>query len=146
MICGWRASMSPSRGAAPRIKRHQRDQVAVLPQQRNQPAAALQGAEEAIERGHGVIGVFGMREAVDQAGHEFDEGGLGRFVAERAIIALHPELQRAGHRDRLLEAERRQMVEQARILGPGGVVDLRQLAPCRSDRPRTACRNAPARC
>ena len=67
-----------------------------------------------------------MREPVDQAGHEFDEGGLGRFIAERAIIALHPELQRAGHRDRLLEAERRQMVEQARILRPCGVVDLRQ--------------------
>ena len=108
-------------------QRHQRDQIAVLPQERNQPAAALQGAEKAIERGHGVIRVFGMREPVDQAGHEFDEGGLGRFIAERAIIALHPELQRAGHRDRLLEAERRQMVEQARILRPCGVVDLRQL-------------------
>ena len=68
-----------------------------------------------------------MRQPVDQAGHEFDEGGLGRFIAESAIIALHPELQGAGHRDRLLEAERRQMVEQARILRTRGMVELRQL-------------------
>src|SRR5215213_6189062 len=68
-----------------------------------------------------------MRETIDQAGHEFDEGGLGRFMAERAIIALHPELQGASHRDRLLEAERRQMVEQARVFRTCGVIELRQL-------------------
>ena len=55
------------------------------------------------------------------------KAALVASIAERAVIALHPELQRAGHRDRLLEAERRQMVEQARILRSGGVVDLRQL-------------------
>ena len=76
----------PRRGAED--QRHQRHQIAVLAEQRDQPAAALQRAEEAVERGHRVVGLFGMREAVDQAGNEFDEGALGRLDAERAIIAL----------------------------------------------------------
>ncbi len=52
---------------------------------------------------------------------------LRGLVTQRAIIALQPLLHRTGHHDRLLEAERRQIVEQPQIVRPGAVIDLRQL-------------------
>ena len=94
----------PGRGAED--QRHQRDEIAVLAQQRDQPPAALQRAEETVERRHGIVGVFGMREAVDQAGDEFDERAFGGLVTQPAIIACDPLLHGLGHHDRLLETER----------------------------------------
>ena len=66
---------------------HQRDQIAVLAQQRNQPPASLQCPEETVERGHGIVRLFGMRQAVDQAGNEFDERASCGLVTQRPIIA-----------------------------------------------------------
>ncbi len=45
-----RARMSASRGAVPSIEREQRDEIRILPQQREQPRAAVQAGEEAVER------------------------------------------------------------------------------------------------
>ena len=92
MICGCRASMSPSRGAAPRISATSATRSRFWLKKRDQPAAALQRAEEAVERHHGIVGLLGMREAVDQAGDEFDEGVAGRLDAQRAIVAFEPLL------------------------------------------------------
>ena len=49
-------------------QRHQRHEVGVLAEQRDQPPAALQRLQEAVERGHRIVRLLGMREAVDQAG------------------------------------------------------------------------------
>ena len=48
-------------------------------------------------------------------------------VAQRAVIARHPLLQRFGDHDRLLETERGEMIEQPQVLRTGAVIDLRQL-------------------
>ena len=44
-------------------QRNQSHEIAVLAEQRNQPPAALQRPEEAVERRHRVVGFFGTRQA-----------------------------------------------------------------------------------
>ncbi len=73
-------------------QRHQRDEVAVLAEQRNQPPAALQGLQEAIERGDRIVRLLGTRETVDQPGHEFDKGAFGGLDPQRAIVFGQPLL------------------------------------------------------
>ena len=107
-------------------QRHQRDEIAVLAEQRDQPPAALQRLQEAVERRHRVVGLFGVRQAVDQRRNELDKGVPRRFQPEHAIVAGHPLLHGLRHHDRLLEAERDQMFEQARIVRTGAVIDRRQ--------------------
>ena len=66
-------------GCRAQHQRHQRDEVAVLAEQRDQPPAALQRLQEAVEGDDRAVGLLGMREAVDQRRHEFDEGAFGRL-------------------------------------------------------------------
>jgi hypothetical protein len=122
--------MSPSRDAAPRISASSATR-AVLAQKRDQSAAALQRAEESGRYRHRGVGPLGMRQAVDQAGDEFDEGAPGRLHAQRAVVAFEPLLDRCRRRGRLLEAESGQMFEQARIVGTGAIIDLRQFRRAR---------------
>ena len=107
-------------------QRHQRDELAVLAEQRDQPPAALQRLQEAIERRHRIVRLFGMRQAVDQSRDELDKGVARRLDAQRAIVAGQPLLHGSRHHDRLLEAERDQMFEQPRIIGAGAVIRRRQ--------------------
>ena len=109
-------------------QRHQRDEIAVLAKQRDQPAATLERAKEMIERHDRAVRLLGMREAVDQRRHEFDEGVSRLLIAEHAIVAGDPVAHGLRDRGRLLEAERRQVLEQARIVGTRAVVERRQLA------------------
>ena len=75
----------PGRGT--KDQRHQRDEVGILAEQRDQPPAALQRLQEAVECGHRIVRLLGMRKAVDQAGHEFDKGIACLLEPQRAIIA-----------------------------------------------------------
>ena len=62
----------PRRGAED--QRHQRDQIAILAEQGNQPPATLQRREKTVERRDRIVGLFGIRKARDQRRNEFDEG------------------------------------------------------------------------
>ena len=115
----------PRRGAED--ERHEGDEVAVLAEQRDQPAAALQRLQEAVERRHRVIGLFGMRKARDQRRHELDEGVPRRRQPEHPVVAGHPLPHRLRHHQRLLEPDRGQMLDQARIVRACAVIDGRQL-------------------
>ena len=53
----------------------QRDEIGILPQQRKQPAAAVEAGEEAVESDDGRVGVRRTRELVEQHGHDFGELG-----------------------------------------------------------------------
>ena len=99
----------------------------VLAEQGNQPSAALQRLQKAVERCHRVIGFFGAREPNDQCGHELDKGVPRRFPSECAIILEHPLLHGLRHHNGLLEAKRAQVLEQARIVRTGAVISYRQL-------------------
>ena len=57
-------------GGSAENQRHQRHEVAVLAEQRDQPPAALQRLQEAVEGRDRVVGLLGVREAVDQRGNE----------------------------------------------------------------------------
>ena len=86
----------PRRGA--QDQRHQRHQIAILAEQRNQPPAALQRPQETIERRDRVVGLFGVGKACDQRGNEFDERAARRLLPEHAIVADHPLLHGLRHR------------------------------------------------
>ena len=128
----------PGRGT--QHQRHQRDQFAVLAEQRNQPAAALQGLQEAIERGDRAVGLLGIREAVDQRRHELDKGASAsaRFRNTRYSPAIHCCTVFATMTGFLKPSVARCSISS---LGSSG----RRCNPppavsrCRSDRPRTAC-------
>ncbi len=83
----------PWRGAE--NQRHQRDEVAVLAEQGNQPPPALQRLQETVEGRHRIVGFFGVRKPVDQRRHELDKGVPRRFGPEHAVTATHPLLQRS---------------------------------------------------
>ncbi len=108
-------------------QRHQRDEIAVLTEQRDQPPAALERLEEMIERHHRAVRLLGMREALDQGRHEFDEGASRLLVAEHAVVARDPVAHGLRDGGGRLEAERHHVLEQARIFGTGAVVERGQL-------------------
>ncbi len=108
-------------------ERHQRHEIAVLGQQRDQPAATLQRLQKAIERHHRAVRLFGMRQTIDQRRNEIGKGAARGLRPEGAIVALKPLRDRLRHHDRLLEAERCEMIEQTRVVRAGAVIDRRQL-------------------
>ena len=126
MICGCRASMSPSRGAAPRISATSATRSRFwLSSEISRPprCSACRKRSKAVTA---LSGSSASREAGDQRGNEFDKGVARRFHPEHAIVADHPLLHGLRHHDRLLEAERGQMFEQARIVRTGAVIGRRQ--------------------
>jgi len=116
----------PRRGAED--EGHEGDEVAVLAEQRDQPAATLQRLQETVERRHRVVRLFGMGEACDQRRHELDEGVPRRRQPEYPVVAGHPMLHRLRHHQRLLESDRGQMLDQARIVRACAIVHGGSLA------------------
>ena len=87
----------PRRGAE--RQRDQRDQIRILLEQREQPRAALQAADEQIEGVERRIRILGARQTVEQHRHKLGELGAGELAAQRRIGAGQP----AAHRGRDLQ-------------------------------------------
>ncbi len=108
-------------------ERHQRDEIAVLAEQRDQPAAALQRLQKAIERDDRKIWLLGIGQPDDQRRHEFHECLPRALIFERAIIIRHPVLHRLRHHGRLAETELGEMFEQSLIRRARFIVDRRKM-------------------
>ena len=73
----------PRRGAEQ--QRDQGEQIGILAQQREQPGAAVQAGEEAVEGGERGIRVLGARELVEQQRHQLGEMLPRRFGLQAAM-------------------------------------------------------------
>ena len=65
----------PRRGAED--QRHQRHQIGILLEQREQPSAGVQPGQEAVERHHRRIRAFRSRQPVEQQRHQLGELAAG---------------------------------------------------------------------
>ncbi len=107
----------PRRGAE--HARDESDEIGVLPQQREQPRAAVQIAEKAVEGDERGIGVLGARDVVDEERHELGEDRARRRPPQRPRRAGEPSPHRLRHLDRLAEPHRAQLVEGFGSIGLG---------------------------
>ncbi len=114
---GARGCRTSRRRGAER-QRDQRDEVGVLLEQREQPAADLQSRQEAIERGDGGVRILRASRAgraVPARGRH--ELAAGKFATQRGIGAGEPAPHRRRDFERLAEAHRAQPVERFAIVG-----------------------------
>ena len=110
-------------------QRHQRDEVAVLAQQRNQPPAALQRSAGSDRTPSPHCRVLRHGPGRRSAPARTRQRRCGSIPAgTRGSSPLDPLPHGVGHQQRLLEAERRQMLDQARIVRAGAVIHRRQFA------------------
>ena len=115
----------PRRGAED--QRHQRHQIAVLAEQRDETAAALQRLQELVESHHRIVGLLGAGQSLDQRRHEFLEGPPRGIDLQHAIVAGHPLLHDGRHHQRLLEAQLGEIIEHARIVRAGPIIQVGEL-------------------
>src|SRR4051794_25019773 len=77
------AVCQPWRGAED--ERDQRDEIRILPQQREQPAAAMKPGEEAVESDDGRVRVRRTRELVEEHGHDLSELAARELAFQRPV-------------------------------------------------------------
>ena len=119
----------PRRGAE--RQRDQRDQIRILLEQREQPRAALQPAEEQIEGVERRVRVLGARQPVEQHRHELGELRAGELAAQRRIGAGQPAAHRGRHLQRLAVAHRAEPVERLAVVGVLGKRQRQLIGPRR---------------
>ena len=78
----------PRRGAEQ--KRDEADEIRILPQQRQEPAAATQAGEEMIESRKSRIRVFSARELIDDDRHKLRQIFARLLAAQRAVSGRVP--------------------------------------------------------
>ena len=105
----------PRRGA--QRQRHQRHQVGVLPEQREQTAAPAHAADELIEGSERRIGVFRMRQPVEQHRQQLGKLRAGKLAAERRTGAGEPASDGRRNLQRLPEAHGPEAVEGVAVVG-----------------------------
>ena len=109
-------------GQPRRGRQHQRDQgdeLGILPQQRVEPPAPLQGADEAIERLHGRVRIARAGEWLHQLRQELGELRAGEAAAQRGGAAGEPMPQARRHLGGLPEAHLGQPREGLAVVGVG---------------------------
>ena len=95
----------------------QRDQVGILPQQREQPAGAMQPGCEAVEGEQRRVGTGGAGEVGQQQRHELSELIAGMLTAQRPVAAREPLPHPPRGFERLLESHGGKLVERFAVVG-----------------------------
>src|SRR6516164_982011 len=79
-----------------------------------------------IENHYRVVRILGLRKSCDQGSKKLDRGAAGGFTPEHAIVAFEPLPRRPCDRDRLLETEQDEVIDQAAVVGAGRIIEIRQ--------------------
>src|SRR5262249_33142450 len=97
-------------------QRHKRDQVGILPQQRQQARRRVQVGEELVEADERRARIVGAAELLQQHGHQLAQVLLREVALERTVRARQPAAHKGGGFKRRLEAELSETVERLAVV------------------------------
>ena len=103
----------------PSTKRDQRDQIGILPQQRQQPRRAVQIGEEMIEQHQRGVRIVGARQLLEQDRQQRLEMAARHLASQRAMAAGKPMPDDGRGFQRRAEAELGQPVQRLVVVGVG---------------------------